>query len=139
MALVNLSYCQSIPNWICNIMLCQLFLCVHLTDKTIIKLMKTTPQNSLAEKVEMKALFFATLNSFRLQNLTSGTDECSTRPGPDQQPARPVRLINSFFQIGITALRHMNFNGNVISFCMHLHVLLQRWSAALAQISAMTK
>lgn len=52
-----ISHCQSIGNWICNIMLCQLFLCIHLTDKTIIKLMQCSQQNRLAAQVEMKPLF----------------------------------------------------------------------------------
>lgn len=51
-----ISHCQSIWNWICHIMLCQLFLCIHLTDKTIIKLMQCSRQNSLAERLEMKPL-----------------------------------------------------------------------------------
>lgn len=64
MGLENLSHCQSIPNWICNIMLSQLFLRIHLTDKTIIKLMQSAPQNSLAEQVEMKPLFFCLTEQF---------------------------------------------------------------------------
>lgn len=58
MGLVNLPHCQSIPNWICNILLCQLFLRIHLTDKTIIKLMQPAPRNSLVEQVEMKPHFY---------------------------------------------------------------------------------
>lgn len=113
MGLVNLSHCQSIPNWICNILLSQLFLRIHLTDKTIIRLMQSAPRNSLAEQVDLKPLFFffflPMLNSSRVQNLTSGADKCSTRPGPDQQPARPVRLIRSLFQIGITGTQEDEF------------------------------
>lgn len=42
-----ISHCQSITNWICHIMLCQLFPRIHLTDKTIIKLMQCSQQSSL--------------------------------------------------------------------------------------------
>lgn len=127
MGLVNLSHCQSIPNWICNILLCQLFLHIHLTDKTIIKLMQPAPRNSLAEQVEMKPLFFFLFFfcQARLQNHMS--DKCWMRPGPGQQSVHPVRLgVQTLcFQIGITALRKMNFNGNTISFQVNLHVPLQ--------------
>lgn len=52
-----ISCCQSTWNWICTRMLCQLFLRIHLTDKTVIKLMQRSPQNGLAMRVEMKHFF----------------------------------------------------------------------------------
>ena len=60
--------------------------------------MQSAPQNSLAEQVEMKLLFV--FGFVATQNLTSGADKRLTRPGPDQQAARP--LMRSLFQIGIT-------------------------------------
>lgn len=80
MGLVNLSHCQSIPNWICNIMLCQLFLRIHLTDKT------TNQANAIPStqdftffKLKWIRCFFVvvvvvvttTLSRSRLQNLKS--------------------------------------------------------------------
>lgn len=123
MGLVNLSHCQSIPNWICNIMLCQLFLRIHLTDKT------TNQANAIPSTQDFT--FFKLKWSqflcccYHAEQFSPAESHVKKRPRSDQLPACPERVICSLFQIRITALRDVNFNGNVISFRAHLHVLMQ--------------
>lgn len=52
-----IAHCQSIWNWIWNIMLCQLFLCIHLTDKTVISLMQCSRRTAWQCKHKMTPLF----------------------------------------------------------------------------------
>lgn len=121
-----ISHCQSIQNWICNIMLCQLFLCIHLTDKTVIKLMQCSQQNSLAARVEI--ILFAQLSSVQVSAATflmNDTDESLTRPRRGGLSAQEWEW--SIFQIQITietSPQNMKSNVNSLRFDAYLHILM---------------
>lgn len=122
----RISHCQSMRNWICNIMLCQLFLRIHLTDKTIIKLMQCSRQSGLAVQVEMKPLFLflspllpAPPKLNRTQQvsaveLLSCLTLTSTRQGHEQADSPHTNQDGaSPPQMCVTPLRNLKFNGNV--------------------------
>ena len=132
-----ISHCQSIPNWICHIMLCQLFLRIHLTDKTIIKLMQCSQQNSLAVWVEMKPRFplflggvaWAEPNKSRRQRF-SWMILTRAWQGQDQAACLHANENDAFFFSSQTWIRletspwNGRFNGNVLSFEVYLHILM---------------
>lgn len=117
----RISHCQSMRNWICNIMLCQLFLRIHLTDKTIIKLMQCSRRCGLAVQVEMKPLFLSPLlpppkKLNRTQQVSAAEllTLTSTRQGHEQADSPHANQDDaSLPQMCITPLRNLKFNGSV--------------------------
>lgn len=122
----RISHCQSMRNWICNIMLCQLFLRIHLTDKTIIKLMQCSRRSGLAVQVEMKPLFlfFSPLLSppkklnrtqqVSTAKLLSCLTLTSTRQGHEQADSPHANQDDASPPLMcVTPLRNLKFNGSV--------------------------